>query len=585
MKYKFIKKNILIQLKNQTDKPVKFNKKTPELIVHFAKVYPLQFSVALLALVFAGLIETIGIGALLPLLNLIFEVKGSEGNFLTNTVTDVFTFLGLSQNFQNLLGLIVVAIFLKSIIIFLALRLVSFISIDVTYDLRQRFIKSLLHAEWTYYSKLNIGHSANAIATETDQAGNFCFITGKTISSAIQAAIYIVIAFTIDWKVSIAAIMMGGIVALILKFLVIMSREAGNQSASVLNAILSRLNEALSSVKAIKSMGEEARYSDLLNQDTLALQSARKKLTFASLLLNQVHEPIFVLFMEIGITWGYVYASYPISELFLMAFLFSRLLGQINMVQNHYQKTAIFEGAVNSILQKIDIAESHKEQNHGNTTHQFQKEIKIENLGLSYGDVEVLNRLSFNIPAREMSVIFGPSGVGKSSLLDAILGLTPYQSGDIKIDDTSLRDIDIKQWRSSIGYVPQETFLLHDTIGRNVTLGADDIPEERIIEALKKANAWQFVKSLDGGIHHIVGERGGKLSGGQRQRISVARALVRNPEVIILDEATSSLDKKSEDAIISTIKGMLPEVTILMITHDPEVLKIADNVLHLGKED
>jgi ATP-binding cassette subfamily C protein len=545
-----------------------------------------RFSVALCALIFAGFIETIGIGALLPLLNLVLDVDaGRDTNILNQIINTLFSTIGLEKSFNHLLLVIVITITLKALIIFLALRMVSYIAVDITYDLRRKFINALLSAQWKYYSKLNIGHSANAIATETDHAGQFCFIIGKAVSSAIQAFIYTLIAFIVDWKVSLAAIIMGGVAAFVLKFLIKMTRDAGNDMARILNSILSRLNEALSSAKSIKAMGEETRYAAILERDTQGLQASRKKLTFSSLALNLAHEPIMVLFIAIGLFWAFSFANYPISELFLMAFLFQRLLSQVNQVQNHYQNTAMFEGAVNEIIMKINTANEYQEDDFGQVAPKFAKAIKIQNLNLSYDGNIVFKGFNAQIPAQQMSVIFGPSGSGKSSLLDAILGLTPYEKGKISIDKNSLKEIDIRAWRRSIGYVPQDTFLFHDTISRNVTLGDDSISKERIIEALKKADAWSFVKGLDEGIHHIVGEGGGKLSGGQKQRISVARALVRNPKLLILDEATSSLDKMSEKSILATLKNMLPEITIIAISHDPKILDLADHIIHIGKEN
>ena len=560
-------------------------RKTPALLLHFAKIYPFRFTIALGALVLAGFIETIGIGALLPLLNLVLDIHdNANGNLLNQAVDTVFATVGLEQNFQNLLAVIVLTITLKSVIIFQALKIVSYIAVDITYDLRQKLINALLSAQWQYYSILNVGHCANAIATEADHAGNFCVITGKAISSAIQAFVYILIAFAIDWKVSLAAIVMGGIAAFILKFLVRMARDAGNDMAYTLNTLLARLGEALSGAKPVKAMGEENRYAGLLEKDTLCLQDVRKKAALSSLLLNLAHEPLLVLFMAIGLFWAFSFANFPMSELFLMAFLFNRLLSQINMVQNHYQKTAIFEGAVNEIIEKIQAAAAHREHHGGRQKPQFAQQIKIENLHLAYEQPPVLKGLNAHIPARRMSVIFGPSGAGKSSLLDAILGLTPYQSGEVYIDQIPLKDVDMRTWRQMIGYVPQETFLFHDTIARNVTLGDDSICEERVIKALKDANGWDFIRDLADGINHIVGEKGGKLSGGQRQRLALARALVRSPEILILDEATSSLDKASERAIMTALKAMLPAITIIMISHDPKIRDLADHVIDMGQE-
>lgn len=560
--------------------------KTPSLFLHFARIYPIRFAIALGALLLAGFVETIGIGALLPLLNLVLEnSQANESDILSQAINTVFNAIGLTQNFQNLLLVIVLAISLKSLIIFQALKIVSYIAVDITYDMRRKLIAALLGAQWKYYSVLNIGQSANAIATEADHAGQFCVIIGKTISAAIQASVYVLIAFAVDWKVSLAAIILGGAAAFILKFLVRMARDAGNDMADTLNSLLARLDEALSGAKPIKAMGEEHRYATLLEKDTLGLQGARKKLALSSLLLNLAHEPAVVLFMAIGLFWAFSYANFPLSELFMMGFLFNRLLSQVNLVQNHYQKSALFEGAVSAVIEKTQIAKNNQEDHKGTVQPHFGKAIEIKNLGLAYDKTRVFKDISEQIPAHKFSVIFGPSGSGKSSLLDAILGLTPYQTGCIYIDNTALEKINIKAWRQIIGYVPQETFLFHDTITQNVTLGDDNISEEQVIQALKDANAWDFICKFEDGINHIVGEKGGKLSGGQRQRIAVARALARSPKILILDEATSSLDKASEQSILSTLKEMVPSITIIMISHDPKTLDIADHVIYMGKEE
>ena len=558
-------------------------KSSVQLLAHFIAIYPFRFIIVLIALLTAGLVETIGLGALLPLLNIVLDTTKNESNILTQTVDSLFDFLGVEQTFQNLLFVIVFTISLKAVIVFQALKIVSYIAVDITYDLREKFIRALMKAEWSYYSSLDVGKSANAIATEADYAGQFCTIMGKTLSSAIQAGIYTLIAFTVDWKISLAAIVMGGCLAFVLRFLVRMSRDAGNIMADVLNSLLSRLNESLSGAKPIKAMGEESRYINLLSNDTLELQTARKKLAFSSLLLNLIHEPLLVILMALGLFWAYSYANYPMSELFMMAFLFNRLLSQVNMVQNHYQKTSVFEGAVNAILEKTQLATDRVEKEMGKSDPILEKSIQFKNMTLAYGDEVVIKGFNEVIPANKMSVIFGPSGVGKSTLLDTMLGLLTPQKGAVYIDDVSLSDVDIQKWRQNIGYVPQETYLFHDTIYKNVTLGDSSISEEDVIKALEKANAWSFVKEFDGKLKHIVGERGGKLSGGQRQRIAIARALVRKPEVLILDEATSGLDKENEDTIMTTLKEVQSKMTIIAISHDPKILDCADHVIRLEK--
>jgi ATP-binding cassette subfamily C protein len=161
-------------------------------------------------------------------------------------------------------------------------------------------------------------------------------------------------------------------------------------------------------------------------------------------------------------------------------------------------------------------------------------------------------------------------------VVDLVTGLLRPQEGEVRIDDQPLAEAEIRSWRRMIGYIPQDTLLLHDTVLNNVTLGDRELTEADAEYALNAAGAWEFIKSMPKGIHSIVGERGGKLSGGQRQRIAIARALVHRPALLILDEATTALDPDTEAAICSTLQQLRGELTIIVISHQPALGNIAD---------
>ena len=166
-------------------------------------------------------------------------------------------------------------------------------------------------------------------------------------------------------------------------------------------------------------------------------------------------------------------------------------------------------------------------------------------------------------------------------MADLLIGLLRPQKGQIWIDDQPLSTIDIRSWRLMIGYVPQETLLLHDTVMKNVTLGAPELSEKDVENALVAAGIWDFVTTMPQGMHTTVGERGGKLSGGQRQRIAIARALVHKPSLLILDEATSGLDPETETRICDTLRGLRRKLTILAISHQPTLINAADRAYRI----
>ena len=185
------------------------------------------------------------------------------------------------------------------------------------------------------------------------------------------------------------------------------------------------------------------------------------------------------------------------------------------------------------------------------------------------------------LPAGAFIAVIGSSGAGKTTVADLIIGLLRPQRGDVWIDDLPLGDIDASAWRRMIGYVPQETFLFHDTVMANVTLGEPGISRADVETALRRAEAREFVAALPDGVDTVVGERGARLSGGQRQRIAIARALVRNPALLILDEATTALDPETEAGIVATVKRLTGRLTVLSISHQPAMQSAADFVYQL----
>jgi ATP-binding cassette subfamily C protein len=226
-------------------------------------------------------------------------------------------------------------------------------------------------------------------------------------------------------------------------------------------------------------------------------------------------------------------------------------------------------------------AEDAREETLGHREPVFKKGIRFDNVSFGYNEKLVLNELNFQLPKGKFIAIVGPSGAGKTTVVDLVIGLLRPNSGEIWIDELPQSQIDIYSWRRMIGYVPQETLLLHDTVLVNVTLGDETIHKEDVEDALRAAGAWDFVCRLPQGLQTVVGERGGKISGGQRQRIAIARALVKKPELLILDEATTALDPSTEAAICDTMIMLAGDVTILSISHQSAMLEAAETAYRL----
>jgi ATP-binding cassette subfamily C protein len=257
-------------------------------------------------------------------------------------------------------------------------------------------------------------------------------------------------------------------------------------------------------------------------------------------------------------------------------YLIRRILKNIHKIQIEFQTMVANESAYFSLKKKIQEAEHARETTLGHRVPEFKNSIRFDQVNFGYDDKLVLENLNLELPKGKFIAIVGASGAGKTTLVDLVIGLLRPRSGEIWIDDLPQTDIDINRWRRMIGYVPQDTLLLHDTILANVTLKDEGISKKDVEDALHFAGAWDFVGQLSKGVHTIVGERGGKISGGQRQRIAIARALVNKPKLLILDEATTALDPETEAAICDTMNKLAGNVTILSISHQSAMLEAAE---------
>jgi ATP-binding cassette, subfamily C, bacterial len=264
-----------------------------------------------------------------------------------------------------------------------------------------------------------------------------------------------------------------------------------------------------------------------------------------------------------------------------MLFMLARVVTYLSKGQKAYQQVVVRESAYWSMVEAIDAAHAQQEPTGGDKTVQLQKAIAFQDVCYSHdGQRQILLDARFVIPAPGLTLIIGPSGSGKTTLLDLLVGLRQPDSGTITIDGIALQEIDLRQWRRQIGYVPQESVMVDESVAHNLTLG-ESIPEEQIRAALRAANALEFVDAMPEGLLTRVGQGGSRLSGGQRQRLAIARALIHEPRLLILDEATSNLDPEAQAAVVETVAKLKARMAILAVAHQERLVREADQVLRL----
>ena len=562
------------------------------LLIIFARKYPVTSATMVLALMLAGLMEGIGLSMLLPLIGLTITKPGStelvpaEGSdagvsSLERIVTDGFNMLGITPTLGILLIVIVATVTLKSGLMLLAKKQIGYTVARVATDLRLEMLQALRVSRWQYFIRQPLGNLANSIATETGRTSK-AYKNGVLMTAQFfQASIYCIMAFLVSWKATLISLTAGFAILYALRRFLKRSRRAGRRQTDLRKALLSLLTDTLQSIKPLRAMARENASDHLLEKRTIHLNKALQKQVLNKEFLIAFQHILVTIFLAGGIYVLLTYWQMTLASVMVLVFLVSRLLKRLNRVQERYQEMIVNESAYWSLQETLQTVKSEREDMGGDRTPELKQEIHLENVTFAYDDHQVLQNVSLNFPKGRIITIVGPSGSGKTTLVDLVTGLLRPQQGEVWIDDMPLAEVNLKSWRRMIGYIPQETILLHDTVLNNVTLGDPDLSATDVQDALRAAGAWEFVNSMPQAMQSMVGERGGKLSGGQRQRIAIARALVHNPKLLILDETTSGLDPESEAAVCDTLQRLSGEHTILTISHQPALVEIADKVFRI----
>jgi ATP-binding cassette subfamily C protein len=278
--------------------------------------------------------------------------------------------------------------------------------------------------------------------------------------------------------------------------------------------------------------------------------------------------------------------SVPLGDLLILVLAYVRLIGLVPGAQQAWQgavQVLPSFTAVQDLRQRCERAREDDASDVSGTPLVLQHEVGLRCLTFAYpgSDGRVLNALDITLRAGRITALIGPSGAGKSTLADLLLGLLTPETGQILVDGAPLTPAQRAAWRRVTAYVPQDAFLFHDTIRANLLWAAPGASEEELRRALRLADAWEFVSRQPAGLDTIVGERGIRFSGGERTRLALARALVRRPELLVLDEATAHLDPESEQRVLDTIEALRGETTVLLITHHEAVSRRADAVYRL----
>jgi ATP-binding cassette subfamily C protein len=547
------------------------------------RTYPGRSALGLSAVLLAGLLDGLGLSMLLSMLSLAAGNAHGNPSLPQRIALKVTGLFGLDATPLNLLILATLLISAKAGLTLLANRQVGYTVARITSDLRLALIRALFNANWRHYLQQSLGRLSNSIASEAQRASEAFQHSAEMAALLLNALIYLGVALSISLPAGLAAIGAGALLLVLLQSLIRKSRRAGQRQTELLRSLLGAISGRLSAAKALKAMAREGHVEALLSDQTRQLRRARRHQVIAKEALAALQEPLIAIMVGVGFFVSLVMLRMPMESVLIMLFLLARVVNYLSKSQRSFQQVAVRESAYWSIMRAIAGAQAEREPEARGRAVSLAREIRFEQVSFGYGrGRDIFQAQSVVVPAGGLTVVIGPSGAGKTTFLDLVVGLLQPDSGSILVDGVPLAEINLREWRGQIGYVPQESVMVNESVAYNLTLG-ESIPLAEIREALRSADALGFVDAMPEREQTRLGEGGSSLSGGQRQRLAIARALIHKPRLLILDEPTSNLDADAQEIIIETLCHLKGKLTIIAVAHQERLIRAADRLYRMSE--
>lgn len=456
---------------------------------------------------------------------------------------------------------------------------------DVERDLRTSLYAALLAARWAFFTQQRATDLTHAITRDSDRAAVAVAYLLRAAGQAVAAAVYLVFALIVSPVATAAALAGGAVLALALHPTFRAAHATGEALTETSTDTLALVTQHVDAIKLVKSFGAERQtleaFESLADRSAAVAVNATRAHASAHVATAAGSATLLAVVLWVALSWARV----PVAATLVLAFLFWRLLPRLMDVQQSL-RDAVHELPGYEAVQRVLAACSAAREVSVSASPTgprapiaIRDRVEFDDLTFAYaGGPAVLAGVHASVPAGKITAVTGPSGAGKTTLVDLVLGLLHPSSGRILIDGHALRADRLDAWRDAIAYVPQEPLLFHDTVLANLRWARPAATDAEVVRALEQAAADEFVERLPHGLHTVVGDRGVRLSGGERQRLALARALLRQPTLLVLDEATSALDAASEARILKALVALRGSVTTFLVSHRAAPLRHADVV-------
>ena len=529
-----------------------------------------------------SILEGVNIGLLIPLLESVQSQDPVGAHWISRSFASLFGSLGVDINLNTMLLALGILILVISGLKYFRLILAAKAQVDLTVWVRSKNMETLLNADMSYFHQQRVGVLSDTLTTQANRSGNSLFMITEIAANVGVIITYVVAAFLISPVLTAVALGTLAVVTFTMQWHISNAKSLGTARFDSEVELQAAALENLSGIHVVKSfIVEPLRWLDFTKRAEVVRENQYR------LVRNQSQMSVLqelALFAMIGLIVfvGVSVLSLTIPVIGALLFTLYRLAPRVSGTNNRRQQLVANLASLHQVNQILTEATQPKITNGERVLAGLDRGIELKKVSFSYnGSPPVLQDTSFTIEKGRMTAIVGASGAGKTTLIDMILRFYDPIEGSVLVDGVDLRELDLASWRSFIGVVSQDTFLFNESVANNIALGRPDATNERVRDAATRAYADEFIQQLPDGYDTIIGDRGWNLSGGQRQRISLARAILKDPEILILDEATSSLDSESERLIQEYMHLKRGSCTMVVVAHRMSTIHDADKIVVL----